>query len=133
LALKTLTWVVAGIALFAFALCMVAVLLPVTYLKFHSVLGFGPMSMSWAVSQAHEGLIERAADYCNEPVLLSWHGSFGGGPVVPDGIPLPPQDAFEELVLVNSGIIYEHTKLVLDTMAKFNIELLNKCFDNLGS
>jgi hypothetical protein len=112
---------------------MVAVLSPITYLKLHSVIGFGPIPLPWVISQAHEGLIVRTADYCREPVLLSWHRSFGGGPVVPDGIQIPLSEAFSELVLINSGIIYVRTKLVLDAMAMFNVELLSQCFGYLES
>ncbi|WP_193748898.1 hypothetical protein [Leisingera sp. ANG-Vp] len=50
-----------------------------------------------------------------------------------DGIKLPPPEAFNELVLINSGIIFESTKLALVAMEKFNMELLSQCFGNLES
>ena len=87
--------------------------------------------MPWAITRAHEGLAGGVSDYCYEPILLSWQGSFGGGPVVIDGIKLPPSEVFSELGPISSGIIRESTKLALDAMAKFNMELLSQCFGYL--
>ena len=129
--LKVLTWLSVGIALIALALFALATFAPLTYLKLHSFNGFGPIPLRWVISQAHDGLIAQSAEYCRDPVLLSWYGSFGGGPVVPNSVHLPASEAFDEVTLIRSGILYERTKLALNAMAKFNTELLHQCFGHL--
>lgn len=47
---------------------------------------------------------------------------------MPDDAKLPPKNEFEEVILINSGIVCESMKAKLTAMAEFNVELLERCF-----
>ena len=100
---------------------------PVTYLKMFSHIRLAPISVSWALERANSDLTADTYDFCEQPVLFAWYGSFGGGPVLPDGLSVPGTTEFEEVVLFRSGIIRESTKKALAEMAVFNETVVLKC------
>lgn len=103
---------------------------PVTYLKMYSQVQLAPISVSWAVERANFYLATETYDFCEQPVLFAWYGSFGGGPVLPDDLSIPDTTEFEEVVLFRSGVIYENTRRALAAMAVFNETVLSECSMN---
>ena len=125
--LKVLKWMsLLGAALLVGAY-LTAWAAPVTYLKMFSHIRLAPISIPWALERANSELVAEAYDFCEHPVLFAWYGSFGGGPVLPDGQSVSDTTEFEEVVLFKSGIIYESTKKALAEMAVFNEAVLSKC------
>ncbi|WP_299964170.1 hypothetical protein [uncultured Roseobacter sp.] len=126
--MKWLIWAVLSVAAILFLAFPLAWVAPVAYLKVEAFFGFGPVSMPWAISLAHDRLAAGAYDDCAAPFLFAWYGSFGGGPYVPDHLKLPPRSEFEEIILIHSGIVTESTKVVLSEMAQFNENMIHQCF-----
>lgn len=106
---------------------------PVTYLKISSHIRLDPFSVSWALNRANSDLAAESYDFCEQPVLFAWYGSFGGGPVLPKDQSIPDMAEFEEVVLFRSGIIYERTKKALAEMAVFNEAVLSECLMDVES
>lgn len=116
-----------GVALLVGAY-LTAMAAPLTYLKMFSHIQLAPISVSWALERANSDLTADTHDFCKQPVLFAWYGSFGGGPVLTDNLITPDTNEFEEVVLFRSGIINESTKKALAEMAIFNETILSECF-----
>ncbi|MEM6624897.1 MAG: hypothetical protein AAF674_21975 [Pseudomonadota bacterium] len=125
--LKVLKWIGMLGAAFLVGAYLTAWAAPVTYLKMVSHIQIAPISISWAPERANFHSAAETYDFCEHPVLFAWYGSFGGGPVLPNGLNVPDAIEFEEVVLFRSGVIYESAKKALAEMAVFNEAVLSEC------
>jgi hypothetical protein len=126
--MKTVFWLVCLCSVFVAACYFLAIFKPMTYLKFYSDIGFGPLSLPWVVDMAKQGLEGTPQSYCEQPYLLVWNGSFGQLSTLPEGSVLPEGNKYQELVLGNTGIVREQTKNALTAMSDFNAKLIEICF-----
>ena len=101
---------------------------PVAYLKLSARGGFELVPTGWVVELAKEQLVKNPSGFCRDPFLLSWHGSFDGGPVGLEVSALPASDEYDELVMGRTDYITARTEKKLDAMAGFNRTLMGLCF-----
>ena len=127
MARKIFIWFALSLGTILLSIHLFAWIAPVAYLRAEAAIGFGPVSMPWAIERAGELLLSETYEYCTSPFLFGWHSSFGGGPHLPRDV-LQIETEYEEIVLVRSGIIFESTKRTLDAMAEFNFKMLAECF-----
>ncbi len=120
--MKAIFWLVCLLGVFIVATYLLVIFTPMTYLTFYSEIDFGPFSLPWVVDIARQGLEGAPQSYCKEPYLLVWNGSFGRLST------LPESHECRELVLGNTDIISEHTRITLTAMSDFNSKLIEVCF-----
>ncbi len=125
--MKVVFWVFCIIGLFFAAFYPLAFFMPMTYLRFHSEVGIGPLSLSWVIDMARQDLEKAPKLFCEKPYLLAWNGSFGQFPLVPEGAVLPTNNEYKELVLGHGDRVSSHVRATLDAMLDFNSKLIALC------
>ena len=126
--MKAAKWLVCIVSLYYATAFLLVLFMPATYLRIFSEVGVWPVSLSWAVDMAREQLENAPLQYCEDPFLLSWEGSFGQFNLLPDGVTTPAANEYTKLVLGRADRINETTNAALTAMLNFNSQLLARCF-----
>jgi len=126
--MKVAIWCACIVGAYFAAAYSLAVFTPATYLRIFSDVGVWPVSRSWVVDMARQQLESSPLQYCEDPFLLFWQGSFGEFDLIPDGYALPETHEYTKLVLGRTDIIREETKAALTAMLNFNSQLIARCF-----
>ncbi len=126
--MRAVFWLVGFSGCFIAASYLLVIFSPMTYLKIYGSIGLGPFSLPWVVDLAEQGLGSAPQLYCEDPILLSWQGSFGEFNLLPENIAQPEVDEYNKLVLGRTDYMTASTNAALTAMSDFNSQLVALCF-----
>lgn len=126
--MRAVFWLVGFSGLFISTSYLLVVVMPMTYLKIYSSVGFGPFSLPWVIDLAKQDLERIPQSYCEAPFLLSWQGSFGEFNLLPENVSPLEADSYTKLILGRTDFITEDTTTALTAISDFNSQLVVLCF-----